>query len=187
MIIKRLVHSRIGRAMIALEGERVPRDFGRHRCDPLSRAGGGGVGGDGGRGGSLYAHYVKIIDPDIFLFIYTVTMVIMVITGGKGTLAGPIVGGLIFGFLPVILRAFGRACGAMDPLRRADDRHRIRSAAGDRAGGGALGGELEAAAAPDAPRAGQSKCATSDGAGGTSFSRSSTWPCISAGSSPSPT
>jgi branched-chain amino acid transport system permease protein len=31
-------------------------------------------------------------------------MVIMVITGGKGTLAGPIVGGIIFGFLPVIVR-----------------------------------------------------------------------------------
>jgi branched-chain amino acid transport system permease protein len=59
-----------------------------------------------GGAGSLYAHYLKIIDPDIFLFIYTVTMVIMVITGGKGTLAGPIVGGIIFGFLPVILRPF---------------------------------------------------------------------------------
>jgi branched-chain amino acid transport system permease protein len=33
-------------------------------------------------------------------------MVIMVITGGKGTLAGPIVGGLIFGFIPVIARSF---------------------------------------------------------------------------------
>ena len=59
-----------------------------------------------GAAGSLYAHYVKIIDPDIFLFLYTVTMVIMVITGGKGTLAGPVVGGIIFGFLPVILRSF---------------------------------------------------------------------------------
>ncbi len=58
-----------------------------------------------GAAGSLYAHYVRIVDPDVFLFIYTVTMVIMVITGGKGTLAGPIVGGVIFGFLPVILRA----------------------------------------------------------------------------------
>jgi len=28
----------------------------------------------------------------------------MVITGGKGTLTGPIVGGLIFGILPVLLR-----------------------------------------------------------------------------------
>jgi branched-chain amino acid transport system permease protein len=33
-------------------------------------------------------------------------MVIMVITGGKGTLAGPIVGGVIFGFMPVIVRSF---------------------------------------------------------------------------------
>ena len=49
-----------------------------------------------GAAGSLYAHYVRIVDPDIFLFLYTVTMVIMVITGGKGTLAGPVVGGADF-------------------------------------------------------------------------------------------
>jgi branched-chain amino acid transport system permease protein len=42
----------------------------------------------------------------VFSFIYTVTMVIMVVTGGKGTLAGPIVGGLIFGLLPETLRTF---------------------------------------------------------------------------------
>ena len=58
-----------------------------------------------GAAGALYAHYIRIVDPDVFLFIYTVTMVIMVITGGKGTLAGPIVGGLIFGLLPEALRA----------------------------------------------------------------------------------
>jgi branched-chain amino acid transport system permease protein len=46
------------------------------------------------------------VDPDIFLFIYTVTMVIMVVAGGKGTMLGPIVGGLIFGLVPEILRAF---------------------------------------------------------------------------------
>ena len=57
-----------------------------------------------GAAGSLYAHYLGIIDPDVFLFIYTVTMVIMVITGGKGTSAGPIVGGIIFGILPEAMR-----------------------------------------------------------------------------------
>jgi branched-chain amino acid transport system permease protein len=30
----------------------------------------------------------------------------MVITGGKGTLAGPVVGGAIFGAIPVIVRSF---------------------------------------------------------------------------------
>jgi branched-chain amino acid transport system permease protein len=44
----------------------------------------------------------------VFLFIYTVTMVIMVIAGGKGTLAGPIVGGLVFGVLPELLRDVAR-------------------------------------------------------------------------------
>ena len=58
-----------------------------------------------GMAGALYTHYIRIVDPDIFLFIYTVTMVIMVVTGGKGTLAGPIVGGIIFGFVPEFLRA----------------------------------------------------------------------------------
>ncbi|WP_442504449.1 branched-chain amino acid ABC transporter permease [Marinivivus vitaminiproducens] len=57
-----------------------------------------------GAAGSLYAHYLRIIDPDVFLFSYTVTMVIMVVSGGKGTLAGPLVGGAIFGLLPVALR-----------------------------------------------------------------------------------
>jgi branched-chain amino acid transport system permease protein len=31
-------------------------------------------------------------------------MVIMVVSGGKGSLAGPVVGGVIFGLLPVFLR-----------------------------------------------------------------------------------
>jgi branched-chain amino acid transport system permease protein len=58
-----------------------------------------------GAAGAIYAHYVRVVDPDVFLFIYTVTMVIMVVTGGKGTLAGPVVGGIIFGLLPEVLRA----------------------------------------------------------------------------------
>jgi len=104
VIISRLVGSRIGRAMIALkENETLASSVGIDvtRYLVLAAVVSAAVAGSAG---SLYAHYLKIIDPDIFLFIYTVTMVIMVITGGKGTLAGPVVGGIIFGFLPVILR-----------------------------------------------------------------------------------
>ncbi len=60
--------------------------------------------GIAGAAGSLYAHYIRIIDPEVFAFINTVTMVIMVISGGKGSLAGPVVGGMIFGLMPVFLR-----------------------------------------------------------------------------------
>src|SRR3546814_19971055 len=58
-----------------------------------------------GAAGSLYAHYIRIIDPAVFLFLYAVTMVIMVIPGGKGTLIGPLVGGILFGVMPVGVRA----------------------------------------------------------------------------------
>jgi branched-chain amino acid transport system permease protein len=106
IVIGRLVGSRIGRAMIALkENESLASSVGIDvtRYLVLAAVVSAAIAGSAG---SLYAHYLKIIDPDIFLFIYTVTMVIMVITGGKGTLAGPIVGGIIFGFLPVIVRSY---------------------------------------------------------------------------------
>jgi len=106
LVVGRLVGSRIGRAMIALkENETLASSVGIDVTRYLVLAAVVSA-AMAGAAGSLYAHYLKIIDPDIFLFIYTVTMVIMVITGGKGTLAGPIVGGIIFGFLPVILRPF---------------------------------------------------------------------------------
>jgi branched-chain amino acid transport system permease protein len=105
-VIRRLVHSQAGRAMIALrENEPLAASVGidvtRYLvlASVISAA-------MAGAAGALYAHYVRIVDPDIFLFIYTVTMVIMVITGGKGTFAGPIVGGVVFGMLPELLRAF---------------------------------------------------------------------------------
>jgi branched-chain amino acid transport system permease protein len=59
-----------------------------------------------GLGGGLYAHYTRFVSPEVFLFSYTVTMVIMVVAGGKGTLAGPVVGAVLFTVLPEVLRAF---------------------------------------------------------------------------------
>jgi branched-chain amino acid transport system permease protein len=108
-VICRLVRSQAGRAMIALRDNEplaasVGIDVTRYLvlASVVSAAMAGGA-------GALYVHYVRIVDPDIFSFIYTVTMVIMVITGGKGTLAGPIVGGVMFGMLPELLRAFAIA------------------------------------------------------------------------------
>jgi branched-chain amino acid transport system permease protein len=105
VIIARLVNSRAGRAMIALrENETLAMSVGIDvtRYLVLATVVSAAIAGSAG---ALYAHYIRIVDPDIFLFIYTVTMVIMVVTGGKGTLAGPIVGGALFGFLPEVLRA----------------------------------------------------------------------------------
>ena len=105
VLIQRLVNSKAGRAMIALaENEALATSVGIDvtRYLVLATVVSAAM---AGAAGALYAHYVRIVDPDVFLFLYTVTMVIMVLTGGKGTLAGPVVGGLIFGLLPEGLRA----------------------------------------------------------------------------------
>ncbi|TDH35164.1 branched-chain amino acid ABC transporter permease [Pseudohoeflea suaedae] len=106
VLIRRLVYSPYGRAMIALrENETLAVSVGISVTKYLVLA---AVfsGALAGLAGGLYAHYIQIIDPMIFMFLNTVTMVIMVITGGKGTLAGPVVGGLIFGIAPVVLRSY---------------------------------------------------------------------------------
>ena len=109
VIISRLVNSQAGRAMVALrENEPLAASVGIDVTGYLVLASSISA-AMAGLAGALYAHYVRIVDPDIFLFIYTVTMVIMVVTGGKGTLAGPVVGGAVFGMVPELLRAFAIA------------------------------------------------------------------------------
>jgi branched-chain amino acid transport system permease protein len=103
-VCRRLVGSRIGRAFLALReneplAESVGIDVTRYLvlAAVMSAA-------MAGLAGSLYAHYTRFVSPEVFLFTYTVTMVIMVVAGGKGTLAGPIVGALLFTALPEALR-----------------------------------------------------------------------------------
>ena len=57
-----------------------------------------------GLAGSLYAHYISFIGPDLFYFSYTTIMLVMVVMGGLGTIAGPFVGALVFTLLPEYLR-----------------------------------------------------------------------------------
>ncbi|MCX7319785.1 MAG: branched-chain amino acid ABC transporter permease [Hyphomicrobiales bacterium] len=103
-LISRLVHSHYGRAMRGLmENETLAVSVGIDVTKALTLTAiiSAAI---AGAAGSLYAHYIRIIDPEVFAFISTVTMVIMVVSGGKGSLAGPVVGGVIFGLLPVLLR-----------------------------------------------------------------------------------
>jgi branched-chain amino acid transport system permease protein len=54
--------------------------------------------------GGLYAHFITYIDPGVFGFSVTETLLIMVILGGAGTLWGPAAGAVIFTALPEALR-----------------------------------------------------------------------------------
>jgi branched-chain amino acid transport system permease protein len=100
-----LIRSRVGRALVALrENETLAESVGIDGTHYLVLAAVISA-AMAGLGGGLYAHYTRFVSPEVFLFSYTVTMVIMVVAGGKGTLAGPIVGAVIFTVLPEVLRA----------------------------------------------------------------------------------
>ncbi len=60
----------------------------------------------GGIAGGFYAHYITYVGPEVFGFSFMITMIIMVLAGGKGTLTGPVVGAVIVVFLQEYLRDF---------------------------------------------------------------------------------
>jgi branched-chain amino acid transport system permease protein len=62
-----------------------------------------------GAAGSVYARYVHFVDPTALSFYYTVTVVSMVIVGGQGSVAGTVLGALVFSLLPEYLRVAERA------------------------------------------------------------------------------
>jgi branched-chain amino acid transport system permease protein len=104
LVCHRLVSSRLGRAFLALrENESLAESVGIDPTRTLVLAAVVSAAMAGVAGG-LYAHYTRFVSPEVFLFSYTVTMVIMVVAGGKGTLAGPVVGAVLFTVLPEALR-----------------------------------------------------------------------------------
>jgi branched-chain amino acid transport system permease protein len=105
LVCAALVRSRVGRAFVALrENETLAESVGINVTHYLVVATVVSA-AMAGLGGGLYAHYTRFVSPEVFLFTYTVTMVIMVVAGGKGTLTGPIVGAVLFTALPEVLRA----------------------------------------------------------------------------------
>ena len=52
--------------------------------------------------GALYAHYLKFLAPDMFSIFESLNMIIILLIGGMGTIAGPILGSIINTVIPEI-------------------------------------------------------------------------------------
>jgi branched-chain amino acid transport system permease protein len=105
-IALRLVHSRFGRALIAVrENELAATASG---INPLRQKAAAFIYGSASAGaaGALYAHYISYINPELFGFTTSVQMVVMVVVGGLGSMPGAIIGALVVTLLPEFLRAF---------------------------------------------------------------------------------
>lgn len=100
----RFVHSNAGRAAVAVRENRfVAQSVG---IRPLNYTMLALVLGAllSGMAGGFYAHYISFVGPEMFRFAFMVSMIIMVLVGGKGTLVGPLIGALLVTFLEEYLR-----------------------------------------------------------------------------------
>lgn len=57
-----------------------------------------------GLAGSFYAHYIGIIGPRTFGFLYAIYILVYMVTGGAGRFSGPLLGACLLTLLPEIFR-----------------------------------------------------------------------------------
>lgn len=57
--------------------------------------------------GALLVPRISVLSPELFGTYYSAIGLLIVVIGGRGTLAGPIIGGLIFAIVPELLRSVG--------------------------------------------------------------------------------
>lgn len=104
---KRLIHTRAGRALIAIREDEAAAELSginlsRYKIKAFAIAA-----AFSGIAGCLYAHMMRYISPDCFRYDESVTILSMAVVGGIGTLAGPLIGSLILTVLPELLRSVG--------------------------------------------------------------------------------
>jgi branched-chain amino acid transport system permease protein len=71
-----------------------------------------------GIAGSLYAHYITFIDPSSFTVMESITILLMVIFGGMGSISGSVVGAVILVIFPELLRFLGMPSSIAAPMRQ---------------------------------------------------------------------
>ncbi len=106
ILARNILHSRVGRTFIAIrENEIVSQSFGIHV--PSAKALVFVISSFyAGIAGGLYGSLVGFLDPLSFGIMESAFFVMMIVIGGRGTLAGAIVGAAFFIVLPEGLRGF---------------------------------------------------------------------------------
>ena len=118
IVIHRITSSPFGRVLKAIrEDETAAQSLGKNtsRYKLLSFMVGAFF---AGIAGSLYAHYITFIDPSSFTVMESITVLLMVIFGGMGSISGSIVGAVILVVIPELLRFVGLPSSIAAPMRQ---------------------------------------------------------------------
>lgn len=117
-IIGRVVNSPFGRVLRGIREDEIAtqamgKDVDRHKVLVFV------IGAFfAGIAGSLYAHYITFIDPSSFTVMESITILLMVVFGGMGSLSGSFVGAATLVILPELLRFLGMPSSVAAPLRQ---------------------------------------------------------------------
>lgn len=117
-IINRIVHSPFGRVLKSIREDElaslsIGKDVNKYKLIVFI------IGAFfGGIAGSLYAHYITFIDPSSFTPMESITVLLMVVFGGMGSMKGSFLGALVLVIFPEMLRFLGLPSSFAAPLRQ---------------------------------------------------------------------
>jgi branched-chain amino acid transport system permease protein len=117
-VIRRVVNSPFGRILRAIREDEtaalaVGKDVNKYKIIVFA------IGAFfAGIAGSLYAHYITFIDPSSFTVMESITILLMVVFGGMGSLSGSFIGAAVLVILPELLRFVGMPSSIAAPLRQ---------------------------------------------------------------------
>ena len=117
-VIQRIVNSPFGRVLQGIREDEIAaqamgKDVNRHKLLVFI------IGAFfAGMAGSLYAHYITFIDPSSFTVMESITILLMVVFGGMGSLTGSFLGAAVLVILPELLRFLGMPSAVAAPLRQ---------------------------------------------------------------------
>ncbi len=118
LIIRRVVNSPFGRILRGIREDEIAtaamgKDINKHKVLVFM------IGAFfAGIAGSLYAHYITFIDPSSFTIMESITILLMVVFGGMGSIRGSFIGAAILVILPELLRFLGLPSSIAAPLRQ---------------------------------------------------------------------
>lgn len=103
---RRMSHSRVGRAWAAIRDDELAASCCGIDTFQLKLLAQGLGAAAAGLAGAIFAAKQGTITPDSFDFILSVMVLAMVVLGGLGSVGGAVIGALVLGTLPELLRGF---------------------------------------------------------------------------------
>jgi branched-chain amino acid transport system permease protein len=105
LISYRLEHSRLGRALVAIREDELAAELSGINVARTKAIAFTISGMFGAVAGTIYAHWIGFISPEMFTFMESVLLVSMLVIGGMGNIAGVILGVVLLVGVPEVLRS----------------------------------------------------------------------------------